>query len=108
MTKPDSKIKRILQIRMRAIGDPAQMLALVRSAAPFYRTLGASSFRLLQNVDDPAQLIVEIEYESDAALELNRHKVASDPLVRTFLQGWRAALAGAADMDVYQDVSEQA
>lgn len=106
MAQPDSNVKRILHIRMRAIGDPAQVVTLVRSAAPFYRTLGASGFRLLQNVDDPAQLIVEIEYESDAALELNRHKVASDPMVRTFLQGWRAALAGAADMDVYLDVSE--
>jgi len=26
-------------------------------------------------------------------------------MVRTFLQGWRAILAGSADMDVYQDVT---
>jgi hypothetical protein len=26
--------------------------------------------------------------------------------VRTFLQGWRAILAGSADMDVYKDVTE--
>jgi hypothetical protein len=31
--------------------------------------------------------------------------VASDPMVRTFLQGWRAILAGSADMDVYEDVT---
>jgi hypothetical protein len=88
------------------MGEPSQVLALVRSSAPFYRTLGAAGFRILQNVDDPAQLVIEIEYESDAALELNRHKVASDPMVRTFLQGWRAILAGAADMDVFADVTK--
>ena len=81
-------IKRVLQIKARALGDPAQVLTLIRSAAPFYRTLGGAGFRVLQNVDDPAQLVVEIEYEADAALELNRHKLAS-AMVRTFLQGWR-------------------
>ena len=49
---------------------------------------------------------IEIEYAAHAALELNRHKVASDPMVRTFLQGWRAILAGSADMDVYEDVTK--
>lgn len=106
MAEPGNDVKRVLHIRMRALGEPSQVLALVRSAAPFYRTLGAAGFRVLQNVDEPAQLVIEIEYESDAALELNRHKVASDPMVRTFLQGWRTILAGAADMDVYADVTE--
>jgi hypothetical protein len=102
----EAGVKRVLQIRMRALGDPAQVLTLIRTTAPFYRTLGGGKFRILQNVDDPAQLLVEIEYESNAALELNRHKVASDPMVRTFLQGWRAILAGSADMDVYEDVTK--
>ncbi len=106
MAEPEEGVKRVLQIRMRALGDAGQLLALIRSAAPFYRTLGGSSFRALQNVDDPAQILVEIEYAAHAALELNRHKVASDPMVRTFLQGWRAILAGSADMDVYEDVTE--
>ena len=67
--------------------------------------LGGARFRYLQNVDDPAQFLIEVEYEADAALELNRQKVASDPMVRTFLQGWRQMLAGTADMDVYEDVT---
>ena len=105
MAEPETGVKRVLQIKARALGDPAQVLALIRSAAPFYRALGGARFRVLQNVDDPAQLLVEIEYEADAALELNRHKLASDPMVRTLLQGWRTILAGNADMDVYQDVT---
>ena len=105
MAEPESTLKRVLQMKLRALGDPAQVLALIRSAAPFYRSLGGTQFRLLQNVDDPAQLVIEIEYEANAALELNRQKVASDPMVRSFLQGWRVILAGTADMDVYEDVT---
>jgi len=106
MADPEQDVKRVLQIKMRALGDVSQVLALIRSGAPFYRGLGGTGFRILQNVDDPPQLLVEIEYEAHAAIELNRHKLASDPMVRTFLQGWRAILAGSADMDVYQDVTE--
>lgn len=106
MAEAENTIKRVLQIKMRALGEPGQVLALIRSASPFYKTLGGAGFRVLQNVDDRAQLLVEIEYKPSAALELNRHKVASDPMVRTFLQGWRAILAGSADVDVYEDVTE--
>jgi hypothetical protein len=99
------KVKRVLQMKARALGDPQQMLTLMQTATPFYRALGAAKFRVLQNVDDPAQFVIEVEYEADAAVELNRQKVASDPMVRTFLQGWKQMLAGSADMDVYQDVT---
>ena len=105
MADAEPGIRRVLQIKARAMGEPAQVLALIRSAAPFYQALGGARFRVLQNVDDPAQLLIEIEYEAHAALELNRQKLASDPMVRTFLQGWRAILAGSADMDVYEDVT---
>jgi hypothetical protein len=105
MAETENGLKRVLQIKMRALGEPAQVLALIRSAAPFYRTIGGGSFRILQNVDDPAQIVVEIEYESNAALELNRQKVASNPMVLTFLQGWRAILAVNADIYVYEDVT---
>jgi hypothetical protein len=105
MAEPETNVRRVLQIKARALGDPAQLLALIRSAAPFYQALGGTRFRVLQNVDDPAQMLIEIEYEAHAALELNRQKLASDPMVRTFLQGWRAMLAGSADIDVYEDVT---
>lgn len=105
MVETDNGVKRVLQIKMRALGEPAQVIALIRTSAPFYRALGGGGFRVLQNVDDPAQIVVEIEYESNAALELNRQKVASNPMVLTFLQGWRSILAGNADIYVYEDVT---
>jgi hypothetical protein len=98
------KVRRVLQMKMRVVGDPKQVLALMQSATPFYRAMG-SRFRIMQNVDDPAQFVIEIDYEADAAMELNRQKVASDPMVRTFLQGWKQMLAGNAEMDVYEDVT---
>ena len=99
-------LHRVLQMKIRALGDPAQVLALVQSTAPFYRAMGGTRVRFLQNVDDPAQFVIEVEYEANAALELNRQKISSDPMVRSFLQGWKTLLAGAAEMDVYQDVSK--
>jgi hypothetical protein len=98
-------VQRVLQFRVRPLGDTGQFLALMKSATPFYQAFGGQRFRFLRNVDDPAQLLVEIEYETPAGLELNRQKVASDPMVRSFLQGWRTMLAGNAEVDVYEDVS---
>jgi hypothetical protein len=105
VAETNDALRRVLHIKMRALGEPSQVVALIRTSAPFYRAMGGTGFRVLQNVDDPAQILIEIEYEANGALELNRHKVASDPMMRTFLQGWRAILQGNADMDVYENVS---
>ncbi|MCF8475498.1 MAG: hypothetical protein K9G60_00575 [Pseudolabrys sp.] len=105
MAEAQDVMKRVLQMKIRALGEPSQVLALMQSTAPFYRSLGGTRVRFLQNVDDPAQFVIEIEYEANAALELNRQKVSSDPMVRTFLQGWRMVLAGNAEMDVFEDVT---
>jgi hypothetical protein len=107
MAGDDETLQRILQLKIRVVGDAGQLLALMRSASPFYEALGGKRMRFLRNVDDPAQLLVEIEYEAHAGLELNRQKVASDPMVRSFLQGWRTMLAGSAEVDVYEDVTKK-
>lgn len=106
MAEEQETLHRVLQMKIRALGDPAQVLSLVKSTAPFYRSLGGAQVRFLQNVDDPAQFVIEVEYEANAALELNRQKISSDPMVRGFLQGWRTLLAGSAEMDVFQDVTD--
>ena len=36
---PD-KVRRVLHMKLRAVGDPKQMLALMQTATPFYRALG--------------------------------------------------------------------
>jgi hypothetical protein len=107
MAGGDETLQRVLQLKIRVLGDAGQFLALMQSATPFYQALGGKRFRFLRNVDDPNQLLVEIEYEAHAGLELNRQKVASDPMMRTFLQGWRTMLAGSAELDVYEDVTRK-
>ena len=99
MAEPEQDFKRLLQIKMRALGDPKQVLALIRGAAPFYRTLGGTGFRVLQNVDDPAQLLIEIEYAAHAALEQNDGSAAPAQMQR------RRAAGGAPtdDRDVRDD-----
>ena len=65
------------------------LLAMIKAAAPFYEAFGGAQVRLLQNVDDPARFVHEIEYETDEEFELNRQRIASDARV----PGLRADLA---------------
>jgi hypothetical protein len=101
----DGKIRRILHIKVRTTADASQLLALAQSAIPLYQAFGPR-VRLLRNVDDPNQFIQEIEYEADEAFELNRQKIASDPTVRGYMQAWRMMAMGAAEVDIYEDVTE--
>lgn len=105
MADAEDRVKRILHMKIRTLGDPSQMLALLQSATPFYRAFSGGQVRFLQNVDEPSQFLIEIEYEADPAFELNRQQVLNIPAVRTLLQGWRQMLTGSAEMDVYTDVT---
>jgi hypothetical protein len=106
MANNDTTVRRVLLMRVRALGDASQLLTMMKTATPFYQALGGTRFRFLHNVDDPAQFVVEVDYEANAAMELNRHSIAGDHMVRTFLQGWRTFLQGAAEFDVYEDVTK--
>jgi hypothetical protein len=70
----------------------------------YYHVFGNAQVRLLRNVDDPAKLIQQIEYEAHEDWELNRQRIASDVRMQTFLQGWRAMLPGALEIDVFHEV----
>ena len=103
----DEKVRRILQLRMRSpTPDTAQLLSFVKAAIPFYQAFGNTRVRLLRNVDDPAQFIQEIEYDMEATFELNRQKVASDPMIQGTLRTWRSIFPGAVEIDVYEDVTD--
>jgi hypothetical protein len=75
---------------------------MIKSAAPLYQMFGDATVRLLQNVDDPARFLQEIEYEAPEAMELNRQKLAGDPRVQAYLQAWRAMFPGAIEIDVFK------
>lgn len=105
MSNEDSKVRRTLHLRFTLpAGDTGQVAAMIKASAPFYQMFGNARVRLLQNADDPAKYIQEIEYEAQGDWELNRQRMAGDVRIQTFLQAWRTMLPGALEMDVYQEV----
>jgi len=105
MASDSRTVRRTVQFKFTLPAASSTHLAsLLRAAAPFYEAFGGRRVRLLQNVDDPARFMHEIEYETHEVIELNRQRVASDPRVQAYLQTWRTLLPGAIEIDVYQEV----
>src|SRR4029079_4273270 len=102
MAKREKTIRRTLHFRFTLSGAPEQMIAMIKSSAPMYQMFGKAEVRLLQDVDDPSRFLQEIEYDAPEEMELNRQKLASDPRVQAYLQGWRALLPGALEIDVFK------
>lgn len=107
MTSNGKTVRRTLHLRMRApTSDAKQLLPFIKAAIPFYEAFGRMRVRLLHNVDDPTQFVQVVDYETDEAFEINRQRVAGDPTLRAYLQTWRTLMAGAVEIDVYEDVTE--
>jgi hypothetical protein len=105
MANEDAKVRRTLHLRFTLpTAEPGHLIAMIKAAAPFYQMLGNAQVRLLQNVDDPARLIQEIEYEAHEDWELSRQKIAGDARMQVFLQTWRTMFPGALEIDVFQEV----
>ena len=105
MSNEEAKVRRTLQLRFTLPNaDSAQLIAMVKAAAPFYQMFGKADVRLLQNVDDPAKFIQIIDYEAQEDWELNRQRIAGDVRMQTFLQTWRVMFPGALEIDVFQEV----
>jgi hypothetical protein len=98
-------VRRTLQFKFTLPNaDSAHLLSMIKAASPFWEAFGNAKVRLLQNVDDPARFVQEIEYDTHEELELNRQRIASDPRFQAYMQTWRSLLAGAVDIDVYETV----
>ena len=105
MANTSQTVRRTVQFKFTLPAvDSTHLVSLLRSAAPFYEAFGGRRVRLLQNVDDPARFVHEIEYDTHEVIELNRQRVASDPRVQAYLQTWRSLFPGGVEIDVYQEV----
>ncbi len=103
--KATRTVRRTLQFKFTLPNaDSAHLLAMIKATAPFFEAFGNAQVRLLQNVDDPARYIHEIEYEAHEDFEVNRQRIASDPRFLAYVQTWRTMLGGAFEIDVYQTV----
>ena len=110
MASKATKVSRTLVVKMRLPAAEAinSISMMMKSATPFYKLFGDAKVRLLRNVDSPNDIVQIIEYQTDHAIELNRQKLASDPTARNFMQTWRSMFPGGIEMDVYEDVNEDA
>jgi hypothetical protein len=105
MANGPNNVTRFLHVKFRApTVDATQLLPMMKAALPMLEAMGAR-VRLMRNADDPAQFVQIIEYQTDPALEASREKVASDPMLRTYMQAWRSIFPGSVEMDVYEDVT---
>ena len=60
-----STVRRTLQFKFTLpAGNPSQLVPLMKAAWPFIEAFGGKRMRILQNVDDPARYLQEIEYET--------------------------------------------
>jgi hypothetical protein len=104
MATESQTVRRTVQFKFTLpTADPGQFISLLKSATPFYEAFGGRRIRLLQNVDDPARFIHEIEYDTPEVIEFNRQRVASDPRIQAYLRTWRSLLPGSIEIDVYQE-----
>ena len=105
MSNQEPKVRRTLQLRFTLpVADSTQLVAMIKAATPFYQMFGNAEVRLLQNVDDPAKFVQEIEYDAQEDWEQSRQRIASDLHMQAYLQTWRSMFPGALEMDVYQEV----
>jgi hypothetical protein len=104
MPHDDARVKRTLHFKFSfPTADPAQLLAMMKAAEPFF-AYGGMKVRLMQNVDDPARFIQVVDYETPEALELNRQQIVADPRVQAYLQAWRTLVPGGIDVEVFREV----
>ena len=105
MANASQTVRRTVQFKFTLpTVNSSHLASVLRSAGPFYEAFGGRRVRLLQNVDDPARFVHEIEYETHEVVELNRQRVASDPRVQAYLLTWRSLFPGGVEIDVYQEV----
>jgi hypothetical protein len=104
MSNGDAGLRRTLHFRFTLPGASEHVVAMIKSSAPLYQMFGEAQVRLLQNVDDPARFLQEIEYDAPEALELNRQQLAGDPRVQAYLQAWRALVPGGVDIEVFREL----
>ncbi len=110
MANDAAKAHRILHVKIKTPSpDAAKLVAsMMKNAAPMVRAFGDVRLRLLRNVDDQTRFLQTIDYQADQAIEQSRQKLASDPIAQNIVQAWRALFPGAVEVDVYEDVTDNA
>jgi hypothetical protein len=97
-------VRRILHFKFTLpSADNAQLLAVMKNAAPHSGIFGDMKIRFLQNADNPTRIIQIVEYDAPESIEASRQSMASDPRVQAYLQVWRTMVPNV-EMDVYREI----
>lgn len=91
-----------LHLRIQAAPNRrGELLAFLREAIPFYESPGGIRIDLLADRNDDHRFIERVTYVDEAAYQRDRQRVAADPLMQSYLQRWRALLAGPPVVETY-------
>jgi hypothetical protein len=92
-----------LHIRLRvAPGRREEYLTFLREGIPYFESPGGIEVRLLEDKTDDHKFVELILYENEQVYGRDRDRVANDPVMKKFLESWRALLAETPTFDVYR------
>ena len=92
-----------LHLRVRvATGRREAFFAFLREAIPYYEGPGGIEIRLLQDKADDHRFIELVLYEDEQAYERDQERVASDPVMKRYVERWRSLLAEPPQVEVYR------
>ncbi|MGD9789545.1 MAG: putative quinol monooxygenase [Phycisphaerales bacterium] len=91
-----------LHLRIRVeTGRREEFLAFLREATVYYESPGGIAIRLLEDERDDHRFIEVVAYATREAYERDRERVERDPVMRGYLERWRALLAEGPLVEVY-------
>lgn len=95
-----------LHLRVTVLpGKRGNFLAFLREAIPYYESPGGITIRPLQDLHDDHRFIEVVEYADRATYLKDQERVSHDPVMKDYLQRWRALLAEPPVVEVYASVS---
>ena len=92
-----------LHLRVRVLIDRREdFLTFLREAIPYYESPGGIEIRLLEDKTDDHRFIEVVLYENERVYQRDQERVANDPMMKQYLQRWRALLAEEPKIEVYR------
>jgi hypothetical protein len=98
------RIARMIELHLRgraAPGRRADLKAFLAEAIGFYERPGGIQVRVLWDVAEPNRFIEIVEYADQTTHDRDQVRVEYDPVMRVYLERWRALLDGPPQVETY-------
>lgn len=86
-------------------GKRAELEAFLRSARPYYESIGDVTMRFMWDTQDDHCFREIFEYRTREAYELDDHRVKHDSVMQQYLAQWRALLDGDLQVRVWHEIA---